>query len=830
MKKQTFRLLLCSLLLTALNLSIIAQQRWAQDPRLLQLHPADFTPLPQNPDNRIRPTQPWTVITPIGTFLVNPNFRTHPNPGVTQSEVIIIRHPLNQNIMWASANVVWPPNAFGGISEAVHLTTNGGLNWFGWDTLGGQTTGHGGDPGPTIDKNDVLIMTHLGYPTSGMFANYSTNMGVTWSPSYTILSGSQDKNFAGTDDAASSPYYGRSYCVWSRFNVSAPPIAVSYTTNGGVSWSVPIDINVSVSGHYSQGCDIRCGPNGEVYVCWSAPILGSPYTEDFAGFAKSTNGGVNWTVTNNAFDQNGIRGTIATKNNIRVNGFTRIDVDRSGGPRNGWIYIVTCDRNIAPAGSDADVILHRSTDGGTTWSAGIRVNQDPLSNGKWQWFPAIRVDEFGGVNVVFYDDRNVASNAAEVWLARSINGGDNWTDFVVSDHSFLPQPIGGLAGGYQGDYIGITSGNNKIWPVWMDNSTGANLYQLWTTWVDLGPAINHTPLGNTSQTLGNRLVQAQIIPAGSGINPSQTKLLWSRNQTFMTDSVLMTNTTGNNWQANLAMTGSGVYRYYLRTVDSLGRVATSPPGAPANVHTFNSTVLAQFCKSTYVPIRDFTTSLDSFFVNATGTLTDINFRMDTLYHTFDGDVSFWIRSPQGTEVLLANQRGGGGQNYIMTLFNDSAATFIGNGTPPFTGSFRPENPLSALNGQSIYGWWRLRVYDASATDTGSVRRWCMFLETVNFTGIEETESQLPTKFELSQNFPNPFNPTTTIRYSVVKQVPVKLVVYDILGREVSVLVNEVKNPGRYDVNFDASRLATGVYLYKLQAGDFVDVKKMVLVK
>lgn len=86
------------------------------------------------------------------------------------------------------------------------------------------------------------------------------------------------------------------------------------------------------------------------------------------------------------------------------------------------------------------------------------------------------------------------------------------------------------------------------------------------------------------------------------------------------------------------------------------------------------------------------------------------------------------------------------------------------------------------------------------------------------------------EFRLSQNYPNPFNPSTNIVYSVADVVNVNLVVYDILGRVVANLVNDVHTPGQYSVNFDASTLASGTYIYRLQAGDFVSTKKMMLIK
>jgi hypothetical protein len=88
----------------------------------------------------------------------------------------------------------------------------------------------------------------------------------------------------------------------------------------------------------------------------------------------------------------------------------------------------------------------------------------------------------------------------------------------------------------------------------------------------------------------------------------------------------------------------------------------------------------------------------------------------------------------------------------------------------------------------------------------------------------------PLDFELSQNYPNPFNPTTVVRYELPAASDVKLVVYDLLGREVAVLVNEKKAPGSYDVKFDAAGLASGVYLYRLTAGNFVQTHKMILVR
>ncbi len=100
------------------------------------------------------------------------------------------------------------------------------------------------------------------------------------------------------------------------------------------------------------------------------------------------------------------------------------------------------------------------------------------------------------------------------------------------------------------------------------------------------------------------------------------------------------------------------------------------------------------------------------------------------------------------------------------------------------------------------------------------------------TSVEDDKfvEQVPLNFQLFQNYPNPFNPSTTIKYGIPQSSHVKIILYDILGREVTILVNEVKNAGYYTVKFNASSLASGVYLYRIEAGNFAQVKKMMLLK
>lgn len=113
----------------------------------------------------------------------------------------------------------------------------------------------------------------------------------------------------------------------------------------------------------------------------------------------------------------------------------------------------------------------------------------------------------------------------------------------------------------------------------------------------------------------------------------------------------------------------------------------------------------------------------------------------------------------------------------------------------------------------------------------SVNKDIQKLNSVKNEAVKKVTNIIPTTYSLSQNYPNPFNPVTKINYELPKDGKVKIVIYDILGRQIKTLVNnEIKQAGRYTVEFNGTQFASGVYFYRIQAGDFVQVKKMVLIK
>jgi hypothetical protein len=106
---------------------------------------------------------------------------------------------------------------------------------------------------------------------------------------------------------------------------------------------------------------------------------------------------------------------------------------------------------------------------------------------------------------------------------------------------------------------------------------------------------------------------------------------------------------------------------------------------------------------------------------------------------------------------------------------------------------------------------------------------CIALPTSAVTSVTTT-SQNPGIFSLEQNYPNPFNPSTTIDFSVPKASTVKLTVYNLLGQKIATLVDKFMEAGAYAVTFDAARCASGVYFYRLEAGNIISQKKMLLVR
>ena len=154
---------------------------------------------------------------------------------------------------------------------------------------------------------------------------------------------------------------------------------------------------------------------------------------------------------------------------------------------------------------------------------------------------------------------------------------------------------------------------------------------------------------------------------------------------------------------------------------------STPGEATQDQFTTTATIVAApvtktFSSTTQLAIRDNATTTQKMNVTTTGTIKDLNVKVNLL-HTYDGDLVITLVSPDGSRVLLSNRRGGTGDNFRNTVFDDQASGSVVNGAAPFTGSFRPEALLSSFNGKAVNGNWTLEVRDAAAMDVGTLLSW-----------------------------------------------------------------------------------------------------------
>jgi hypothetical protein len=240
--------------------------------------------------------------------------------------------------------------------------------------------------------------------------------------------------------------------------------------------------------------------------------------------------------------------------------------------------------------------------------------------------------------------------------------------------------------------------------------------------------------------------------------------------------------------------------------------------------------LVDFRSKAYVSRK----SLSIPWTASTGSLIDDWVFTDSLRLVSGDSLKFWIQ--------LGTWSGGSGTYYrdslqiwITTVANPTGGTRTRIATvaslPQGTNFWQfKAYDLSAFDGQLVYVGFR--YYMNSLIDGIMVNLDSVFVGNLSGppVGTPEVNTYVPARFDLKQNYPNPFNPVTTIDYDLPKNEFVNLVIYNALGQEVAVLVSENVNAGSHSVYFDASYLPSGIYIYKITAGEFTMTRKMSLVK
>jgi len=216
-------------------------------------------------------------------------------------------------------------------------------------------------------------------------------------------------------------------------------------------------------------------------------------------------------------------------------------------------------------------------------------------------------------------------------------------------------------------------------------------------------------------------------------------------------------------------------------------------------------------------------------------ILDVNIQIDTVFHEYDSDLRFYLRHLNTGVRFIANV-GGGGNNFINTNINDSASCWIGQSgfcnTAPFSGTFRPTIPANLLpfNYQQASGLWILAITDTFLNDEGVLKSWCISIVYDDLLSAEKNINILPGGFALHQNYPNPFNSRTLIRFDVPTVSHMRLLITDILGREVSSILSAELPAGSYQISWDASAFPSGVYFCRLVAPYQTYTRKLNIVK
>jgi len=444
-------------------------------------------------------TQPLGRAVTVGT---NRNAATGsvPTPPTGyQGEIQVVVNPNNVN------QVVAASNTFANGPQSIFYSADGGATWdhtfppdvadFGAVCPAGFNSTFGSDPALAWNANNQVFLEYMLLCSSGSSQRFSIRIarsvdgGATWTAHGTVVDSFvtgtlEDKEFLEIDTNPGSPFSGRMYTCWDRGNNEKS----AWSSDGGVTWT-EVDLPAApVSPGPELGCDLATTKDGAVHIVWDTLNCGATScSNERMHYLRSTDGGLTWSTPLLLVDFNLVAFSGAAsppaQNRRNIGPFGAIDADNSGGVCDGNLYVAFSD--YAPAGedvNDTDVFMIRSTDGGTTWSAPRKANDDGLAN-RVQFHPTLRVDQItGDVVIGWHDARNDAANReVDYFLARSTDCGASFVaniqasqpsaEFNNSAISFSNENSTANVGfnpNQYGEYLGVDAHNGQVYFAWTD--------------------------------------------------------------------------------------------------------------------------------------------------------------------------------------------------------------------------------------------------------------------------------------------------------------------------------------------------------------------------
>ncbi|MBS1514022.1 MAG: T9SS type A sorting domain-containing protein [Bacteroidetes bacterium] len=750
----------------------------------------------------------WQSVNPSGMFyqVTNANYIS----GRTNS---IAFHPSNANIMYIAS-------AGGGVWK----TTNGGLNWIA--LTDGLTNLCGGDIAIDPNNSNVLYFGsgELNYSLDSHYGDgifKSTDAGNTWfqvapyslcanySKIIVTPSNSNIVYAAGKSGVFKSTNAGLNWSqVSSAGNVNALVMdytnnqilyftnsantgagAVRKTTDGGTTW-VNLTNGLPTSGIGRAPMAMSSLDPNVLYVGFAASSGGA-----LLGVYKTTDGGSNWTLQNNSTNYLGTQGWYDNALTIKP-GTTD--------------FIIT-----------GGIDLYSSTNSGvtltkkTSWSTGSTGN-------------FCHAD----IHYLTYSPLNNALYCcSDGGIYKSTNDGGNWIDlnatistlqYQSADYDPLNPTL--LQGGCQ-DNNKQTSTNNGL--VWVQRTTGDGGY----TVIDAenpsyvyGQYVN----GSIQRSANSGASFSEITPSGStgGLfyNPYE---MASGNSQFIVFG------RADVWytaSARTASTSSGWTQIATTSIvgGSISGIGIGNGTAPTRIYigTNNGKILstsntgANWVSATGYPyISDFAVDKTNdaiCYASCAGTLANQH-----VFKTTNGGAT-WTSITGNLPNVAANS--------IILRNTSPRSLFVGTDLGVYV-SFNEGSSWALLS----TGMPSVPVFDLKYRETNKILlaathgRGCYKIDLTNLSGISN-QNITAESFGLTQNYPNPFNPSTKIKYSIPSSSYVTLKVYDILGNEVETIVSQQQSRGVYDVQWDGSKYSSGVYIYKITAGNYNESKMMLLVK
>lgn len=713
-----------------------------------------------------------------------------------------------------------------------------------------------GDPIMCYDSlGNLYYVSLMDSPSPyGLALVKSTNKGVSWSAPVMIYStyvGLSDKEWITADQTA-GPYSNYLYAGWRQFGSTG--MRFTRSTDGGTTWSSP----TVLSG--DQGAYVTYGPNGSIQggSVYFAATLGN-----YIAVYRSTDGGQTFGTYTLATSYIYGPGTICSgrytmKNCIRTDYFPRMAADNSYGPNRGNVYVVYAG-NPNTGTDKADIFLVRSTNYGQTWSTAIKVNDDNTTTD--QWMPAVSCDKnTGRVLITWFDSRvDVTSNLmTKMYSAVSTNGGVSFmTNQPVSNVSFNPNNMavgqGSGQANYMGDYIGNgTIGNSGI-HVWMDARTNTM-----SSYVGYYPDFALTTSTSAVYLKNNDSATVIVkVPAIKGPFTERVKFTTSLDTNPTSGSL---NITFQNGKDSITVFPDSLYL----KIKSIGSV---------NNRVFKLYIKGSGVNGTPVHLRTVDIYMNLANLNiGTNREGQADFKVNGLQ--YNSRQNLILPTSNNVTVQALSPKVVGGSRFIFLNWSDSGDTthtFMFNSSLTLTAFYKIQYKLilNSIVGNSFGGndftdsagsrtfgvlskfftynstLYRFRGWtgsgvgsytsaDSLGNDTSiTVTMLNPIVQTARWTpyvGISTISTEIPAEYKLYQNYPNPFNPETKIKFDVRENTLVTIKIYDMLGRDVATLVNEQLPAGKYVMPFNANSLSSGIYYYKITAGDFSEIRKMILLK